>query len=362
MVHASGQGWDGGGGVNERILRFLNIRSNILDTWSTKAALPAVRNGATAAVVGTKIYVMGGSGNNGTENICYDTVTNTWSTKAALPAARLWHAAAAVGSKIYVIGGDGAASTNYCYDTVTNTWSTKATAPLGRTYSAATVVGTKIYVIGGRTSNSQANQANLCYDTITDTWSTKTVAPAGSMYNYSIAAIGDNIYLAGASTAQPWLLRYNTITNTWSEEPNSPIRIGVTQFVAIGESLHVVGGNADAVLHCCYNLVTKRWQIKAALPAAKNNHTAAVVGTKIYVMGGSSVVSYCYEAGIELKTLPIHSDASFSFNRIVEKNGVRVPANTLANAVLGDVISLITDNVSGTITEKIEPEAIITEL
>lgn len=142
---------------------------NLSNTWlsATPAALPAARACHGSAVVGNKIYVMGGltsSAHN--TNYCFDITTNKWSTLTALPEARARHTAVAVGTKIYVMGGwsgSNYSKTNYCYDTKTNTWTELATLPATRAFHTAVVAGNNIYIMGGENVSSSEYNTNYCY-------------------------------------------------------------------------------------------------------------------------------------------------------------------------------------------------------
>ena len=101
------------------------------DCWSGTICWPATfkspttaRTFATAQAVGSTIYLIGGT-NSGSltfnVNEAYDPLTDTWTTKTAMPTARGAMASAVLGSKIYVLGGyiDNAGTTttvNEAYD------------------------------------------------------------------------------------------------------------------------------------------------------------------------------------------------------------------------------------------------------
>src|ERR1700686_5240406 len=91
------------------------------DNWKALAPLPTKRGSAVAAVVGDKIYVIGGAANlPGSEAMAlmptvpqevlgtveeYDPASNTWRARSPMPTPRNHAAAGAVNGKIYVIGG-----------------------------------------------------------------------------------------------------------------------------------------------------------------------------------------------------------------------------------------------------------------
>jgi len=117
-------------------------------------------------VIGGKFYVTGGS--NALE--VYDPATNRWTKRAPMPRRRWLGAGAVLGGRLYVIGGfrsapDGSAqdivATTSVYNPATDTWSTRAPFPEPFiNLSARRVVlngKQRIHVVGGtRPGNNRA--------------------------------------------------------------------------------------------------------------------------------------------------------------------------------------------------------------
>ena len=80
-------------------------------TWSDRAPMPSGRSGGAGAVVNDRLYVFGGEGNEdnslGTFNQVefYDAARNTWTELAPMPLPRHALSAAVVGKRIYLPGG-----------------------------------------------------------------------------------------------------------------------------------------------------------------------------------------------------------------------------------------------------------------
>src|SRR3990172_10815605 len=70
------------------------------NTWESRASMPGAVEGGGAAVVGGKIYVMGGSA-----NYVYDPETDTWTAKKPMPTSRQGFGIAVYQNKIYTLGG-----------------------------------------------------------------------------------------------------------------------------------------------------------------------------------------------------------------------------------------------------------------
>jgi len=82
------------------------------NAWTMKAPMPTARDGFAVAVVNDKIYAIGGATGNidpWTNNVDvveeYDPATDTWRTVEAMPTSRSLLSAAVVGDRIYAIGG-----------------------------------------------------------------------------------------------------------------------------------------------------------------------------------------------------------------------------------------------------------------
>jgi N-acetylneuraminic acid mutarotase len=102
-----------GGTISKKIYvgtpgsKTLDVYDPLTDTWTPRASSVAVRSGAASAVLGARLYMMGGARLNAdgtatevrTTNV-YDPGTNTWTTQAALPTLRSAASAARI-----VVGG-----------------------------------------------------------------------------------------------------------------------------------------------------------------------------------------------------------------------------------------------------------------
>jgi len=92
----------------------------VANTWSTKTAMPGSGlDGYFIGAIGTKIYCAGGTitGTYQTTNEYYDTVANSWTTAVSLGTGRGYGGGAVVGGKLYAIGGSTAASSGAVVNT-----------------------------------------------------------------------------------------------------------------------------------------------------------------------------------------------------------------------------------------------------
>lgn len=145
-------------------------RGEVLDTrsgrWERILDAPSARNSAAAAVIGDKIYVVGGrqmlkqpDGRQRPVNVAtlevYDPATRRWETRAPMPQAQGGLAAAAYDGKLYVFGGEQFVPSSkvfadaWVYDPRTDRWSALPAMPTPRHGHGAAVVGNRIYLMGG---------------------------------------------------------------------------------------------------------------------------------------------------------------------------------------------------------------------
>ncbi|WP_306392801.1 Kelch repeat-containing protein [Telluria beijingensis] len=141
----------------------LDVRSG---RWERIADAPSARNSAAGAVIGDKIYVVGGrqmvaqaDGRSRPVNVAtlevYDPATNRWETRAPMPLAQGGLAAAAHGGKLYVFGGEQFVpqakvfGESWVYDPALDRWSALPAMATPRHGHGAAVVGQRIYLMGG---------------------------------------------------------------------------------------------------------------------------------------------------------------------------------------------------------------------
>ncbi|MCK5219401.1 hypothetical protein KAR10_07765, partial [bacterium] len=111
---------------------------------------------------GGKIYAIGGTGELDI-NEEYNPATDGWLTKEPMPTGRTLLSAAVVGGKIYSVGGynsgeGGYQNKNEEYDPGNDTWITRAPMPIARQKLAVAVAGGKIYALGGQGGDQKENE------------------------------------------------------------------------------------------------------------------------------------------------------------------------------------------------------------
>src|ERR1700694_182736 len=136
------------------------------NTWRSRTALPTPRNHATAGVVNGKVYVIGGRVggafvSSGSSNVGvveeYDPAADLWGApKARMPSARSAMASGVLGGRIHVTGGEGQDYRSMftfraleAYDPATNTWATLPSMPVSRHGLAGGALGNRLHMVSG---------------------------------------------------------------------------------------------------------------------------------------------------------------------------------------------------------------------
>ena len=192
------------------------------DRWSNGPALSQARAEGVVATVGDKIYFIGGriptspaarhisehADTNRAEAL--DVRTGRWSRIAHAPSARNSAAGAVIGNKIYVVGGrqmvaqaDGRSrpvnvATLEVYDPALDRWETRAPMPLAQGGLAAAAHDGKLYVFGGEQFVPQAKvfAESWVYDPALDRWSALPAMPT-PRHGQGAAVVGNRIFLMG---------------------------------------------------------------------------------------------------------------------------------------------------------------------
>lgn len=273
------------------------------NSWITEAPLPQPETGGKAASVNGQIYYLSGSA-----NYAYDTALNSWTARKPMLTRRIDFGVTEYQNKIYVIGGtndDGTySSANEVYDPSNDSWATLAPMPTPRTGIEANAVNGRIYVMGGENYSGyinllQAFPQNEIYDIATNSWSTGKPMPI-PVYAYSSVVVNNKIYyLGGANHVDPTNLTqiYDPQENTWSVGSNFSMPMiaaaaGATTGVMAPLRIYLFGGTSDEPLAGenntqVYDPTSNTWTKGTDMPTARSSMAVAVVDDLIYIIGGN---------------------------------------------------------------------------
>ncbi|MDR0372417.1 MAG: hypothetical protein LBI79_02470 [Nitrososphaerota archaeon] len=196
----------------------------VTNSWETKASMPTPRAGLCANAVNEGIYLIGGERYSSVApfrvetdvNEVYNPVADSWTTKSPLPNAIEGYGSAVVGDKIYLIGGSKrAASTgnsilvgdNQVYDVQTDQWTSARAFPFAVSWGAAVatlgyLAPQRIYHFGGSSVGS-LNRTEM-FNPIANSWS--TVEPMPTLRErLGVVAINDILYVIGGFDGTDWV-------------------------------------------------------------------------------------------------------------------------------------------------------------
>ena len=206
IIHAAG-GFSGG---HYDVLELYDVNS---DMWTTGQAMIhscSCIGGATLSWNG-KLYAAGGNYLEADRDVLqiYDPSAQAgsrWSQSSSIGYAARGLAAAVLGNRVYTIGGadhEVASSTYYntvkAYEPVTDTWQTKSSLPAAREHAEAVAAGGYIYVIGGRCyHDGPVAREILRYTPGEDKWETVgMLSDETARYGMAAVMVGSKVLLLG---------------------------------------------------------------------------------------------------------------------------------------------------------------------
>lgn len=269
-------------------------------SWTKVADMPTPRAAHAAAAASDAIYVLGGTGGQGTPVLAVDRFDGRgWTTEGNIPGEGLnAPAAAVVGEALYLIGGFGTTTnrpvaTVHRYDLRTKTWSEAAPLAAPRGGHAATVLDGRIHVIGGGNSQSTIDDHSV-YDPKTNSWSERARLPR-RMGSPAAAVLGGRLYSVGGRSGPGDfgdVHVYDPKADAWTPGPSIDPR-GTGGAAVIGASIYYFGGESQArsvVLADVLRLDrgATSWVNDAPMLTARNFARTVLFRGAVYVIGGST--------------------------------------------------------------------------
>lgn len=169
--------------------------------YTTLAPMITARNQHATAVLGRKLFVMGGwnmTRNRMSDVECLDMKTGQWSALAPMSMSRCHFAAAALGGKIFVTGGYGTEDSAECFDPATGAWAALTPMNTSRDTHAMVSANGTLYVAGGTGHNLPSLKSVECFDPTTSVWT--TIAPLNeARRSLGLTVLGDKLYAIGGN-------------------------------------------------------------------------------------------------------------------------------------------------------------------
>lgn len=265
------------GGQAPKAIRSVEYYDLREEKWFQAAEMPNRRCRAGLAMLGDKVYAVGGfDGSLRVRTVeMYDSATDTWTSGASMVARRSTLGVAVLNDCIYAVGGfDGTSGLNSAemYDPVTQEWQMIASMSTCRSSVGVGVVNGLLYVVGGYDGASRQCLANVeRYNTSTNSWTTTVAEMTARRSGPGVGVLNNMLYAVGGHDGP--LVRksveaYSPETNTWRPISDMTYCRRNAGVVAHDGLLYVVGGddgttNLSSVEVYCPE--TDTWRI---LPAA----------------------------------------------------------------------------------------------
>ena len=286
--------------------------------------LPKTLYRAATVLVDTKIYVFGGNSNGSySQNIyVFDIETETFTTLSAkVPHTKTNHMMSALlGTKIYLMGGM-TTNTIYVFDIETETFTLLNTVlPTDLFTAGCVVVGTKIYLIGGSKTYNGGTKNIYVFDTETETIETLSTQLPVNMFGVKGVLIGKKIYIV--ANDQYYIYVFDTETETIEKLPTKlQYPQNYTTLELVGTKLYKIGGEISmngSKSITIYDLETNNVTFKKdVLPTSMEEFSSVLVDDKIYLLAidSNSKANYIYYPNAELteNILRLQSDTSNIF-------------------------------------------------
>lgn len=332
-------------------LSLMQIETFADQGWELRTQLSTQRIVFATAVVGNKVYLIGGTlfenvrrgkavrGPYGSSTVeVYDTQINTWRRVADMPTPRHGAKAAVVNGTIFVFGGSNGeedhALRKYpmnveAYNSQTDTWIEKKKMPVSRVEFDIGVVDGIIYIVGGamRLGGERIGRVDV-YNPTADMWvkGREMPTPRSSL---GVGVVSNRIYAIGGRgwprvRLGPHLTvieEYDSRSRQWRQRGDMLDTRDSFATVVVRDSIYLIGGVIWKGLAFeylagvnVYDPQKDTWSDLPAMPIPLLPQGAEVVDGRIYVFGGSGDVG----KGVELLPDVVVYDTEF---RAVEANG-----------------------------------------
>ena len=220
------------------------------DSWAHLPDLPQPRHHSMAAVVGDRMFAIGGfaeSGFDATDSM-WELVDESWADRAPLPEPVGAGAAVVANGLIYVVGGAPGGGL-HVYDPDEDEWVTLPAPSMFREHLAAVVYEGEIWAIAGR-EPGQIHQTVEIFDPLSNSW--RAGPSLGEMRSgFGAVAMGGVVYVAGGEVLDPNEVlasseRLEMALGEWVEFESLPVGLHGHPLVSVDGTLYLPGGSTRA--------------------------------------------------------------------------------------------------------------------
>lgn len=218
-------------------------------SWRSLPGLPAARHHLMAAVVGSRLFVIGGFSESGFDAVAtvWELVDEGWNDRSNLPVPIGAGAAVVLDGLIYVVGGSPAGGL-YRYHPDDNEWSELTPPRLNREHLAAVVAGHEIWAIGGRWQGDAFDSTEI-YTTESDSWREgPSLVEARSGFGATV--LGSFIVVAGGEVFDPTTALSSVeelgAEGEWTLIEPLPVGLHGNPLAGVGSTIYLPGGSSRA--------------------------------------------------------------------------------------------------------------------
>jgi len=241
---------------------------------------------------------------------------NSWVTLAPLPRPRFRHGAALIKSKMYLVGGRDVNDTLLTqvdvYDIPSNTWTTDSSLTWAQATSDFVLVssGVNLYAIGGYDSNYDTLNSTCVGNTLTGIWDCNTFPKMNEGRGDACGVmVGDEMYVVGGFSdvnfcnALDSLEVYNFDTGKWTVEARLDYPRADSACAALHGDFHVVGGEIKDQVQDCnkydipvshveyYLISNSTWLEETPLPDSRFRFAGVACSGSVILIGGQGPVN-----------------------------------------------------------------------
>ncbi len=280
-----------------------------LGCWGTVAPAPEAVLDAGSAVLGGRLYMVGGktaAAGHVSSLYIYDPAADLWTRGPDLPGAGVENpAVASFGGKLYVFGGatapfSGAVRTAAVYDPLSGGWRTLASMPTARGGAAAGALDGRIYVAGGMDAGGASLASVDVYDPASDSWrsapamGTPRDNPGAAVLDGELYVFGGRTRRADGTVVEGTLASveaFDPTTGSWRARAAMPTGRRTMVVGLLNGRAQLIGGEVTAsggafAQNEEYEPLTDTWRTLAPLPTARHGAAGGTIGDATYVAGG----------------------------------------------------------------------------
>ena len=219
------------------------------DTWRILTELPEARHHGMAAVVGDRIFFIGGYTSAGDPSTAvWELDGDTWVGRAPTPIPVGAASAAAVGQEIYLVGGV-PEGLFLRYEVARDRWYALAPPPTRREHVASVHVNGEVWAIAGRWMGEIFDTTDI-FDLETETWreGPRLLDPRSG---FGAVVVEDSVFVAGGEVFDPdealkSVERLDDESRGWLSVESLPHGLHGNPLVAAGRHVYIPGGSTRA--------------------------------------------------------------------------------------------------------------------